>query len=187
MAEIDQAALEAVQDDIAALAEATEKAEFEIAKKRYEVMTPIFEKRREIVAEIPGFWSTVLQNHMATTELLSESDRPVLEHLTDVWVKHDPKDIRNYEIVFTFKENPYFGNKELIKKIIVKDDEPTTEVFKIDWKEGKDVTLKDPSKKRKSGADDAANAADSFFSWFADEDASLANFFVQEVFPDALK
>ncbi|KAF9963916.1 hypothetical protein BGZ65_006326 [Modicella reniformis] len=186
MASIDQAALEAVQDDIKAIAEATEKAELELTLKRNELMLPIYEKRREVIARIPKFWSAVMQNHRGLSELIEEVDLPVLEHLTDLWVKHDTKDARSYEIIFTFKENPYFTNKELIKKITLKDDEPVSETFEINWKEGKDLTAKDPSKKRKKG-DNEDDASDSFFVWFKDEDIHLGDFFVQEIFPEALR
>ncbi|KAG0213349.1 hypothetical protein BGX28_004687 [Mortierella sp. GBA30] len=175
MTEIDTAALEAVRDDITSLAEATSKVEIELANKRNELMLPIYERRREVIAKIPKFWSVVCQNHEAFGAMLTEADLPILEHLTDLWVKHDPKDSRNFDIIFTFSENPYFTNKELVKKVVVKDDEPLAEVTKIDWKEGKNVTLK-----RKKDEED-----DSFFNFFGDEDATLADYIANDMFAEA--
>jgi len=68
----------------------------------------------------------------------------------------------------------------LVKKIVFKDDESTSEAVKIDWKEGKD-----PSKKRKKGDDD--EPLESFFSWFDDEDAQLSEIFAEKIFPEAIR
>ncbi|KAF9949670.1 hypothetical protein BGZ72_008583 [Mortierella alpina] len=175
MAEINTAALEAVHSDIQDLASATSKVEIELANKRAELMLPIFEKRRAIIAKIPKFWSVVCQNHEAMGAMLSADDIPVLEYLTDIWVQHDTKDSRNYDLTFTFSENPYFTDKELVKKITIKDDEPVANSTKINWKEGKNLTLK-----RKNDADN-----ESFFSFFEDEDATLADYIAHDMFTEA--
>ncbi|KAF9586374.1 hypothetical protein BGW38_006118 [Lunasporangiospora selenospora] len=178
MLEIDQEAFGRVQDDIKALNEQTEKVELELTKKRNELMLPILEKRREIIAKIPKFWPTVLQNSHEIANLVAMDDLPALEHLTDLWVKHDPKDPRNYEIIFTFSDNEYFTNKELIKKIFHKDGEQATEAYTINWKEGKDLTA---SKGKKD-----EDSEDSFFSWFKDvDDVTVGQYFANEVFFDA--
>ncbi|KAF9967532.1 hypothetical protein BGZ70_009212 [Mortierella alpina] len=176
MSEIDTAALEAVREDIQDLAEATSKVEIQLANKRAELMLPIFEKRRAIIAKIPKFWSVVCQNHEAMGAIMSADDIPILDHLTDIWVQHDTKDSRNYTITFTFKENPYFTDKELVKKITIKDDdEAVAESTKIHWKEGKNVTLK-----RKNDAEN-----ESFFSFFEDDDATLADYIAHDMFTEA--
>ncbi|KAF8938289.1 hypothetical protein EDD21DRAFT_371311 [Dissophora ornata] len=178
MAEIDQADL----DEIKSILQATEKAELELAQKRVEKLTPIWEKRREVITKIPDFWATVCQTHHDFSQMIEDHDVPIIEHLTDIWVKHDPKDVRNCEIIFTFKENPYFTNKELIMKVVNTDEESVVEDFDIDWKEGKDVTRKDQKRKK----DDDDNTVESFFSWFRESDSTLAHIFVQDVFPEAL-
>ncbi|KAF9298995.1 hypothetical protein BGZ88_002655 [Linnemannia elongata] len=180
MAEIDQAAIEAVQDQLEVIANETEKVELELANKRYELMLPIFERRRKVIAEIPNFWPTLFKLNDGTSQMLEEADLPIIDHLTDIWVKHDPKDVRNYEIVFTFSDNEYFTNKELIKKVVLNGDEQTAEKFTINWKEGKDVTK---NSKRKKDADESS---DSFFSWFADDDANLADYIANQLFTEAL-
>ncbi|KAF9543681.1 hypothetical protein EC957_000536 [Mortierella hygrophila] len=180
MAEINQAAVEAVQDQLEAIANETEKVELQLANKRNELMLPIFEKRRKVIAEIPNFWPTLFKLNDGTSQMLEESDLPIIDHLTDIWVKHDPKDARNYEIVFTFSDNEYFTNKELIKNVVLNGDEQTAEKFTINWKEGKDVTK---NSKRKKDADESA---DSFFSWFADDDANLADYIANQLFTEAL-
>ncbi|KAI8354384.1 hypothetical protein B0O80DRAFT_450935 [Mortierella sp. GBAus27b] len=177
MAEIDQAAFDAVQDEIQAIAEATERAELELANKRNELMLPVYEKRREVIAKLPNFWSIVIHKNGELLQLNEATDLPILENLTDVWVKYDPKDSRNFEIIFTFKENAYFSNKQLIKKVTYKDDGSVTEAVKIDWKEGKD-----PSKKRKKDEGDDLT----FFSLFGDEEPGVCEFFAEKIFADAI-
>ena len=69
----------------------------------------------------------------------------------------------------------------MIKKVVLNGDEQTAEKFTIDWKEGKDVTK---NSKRKKDADESA---DSFFSWFADDDANLADYIANQLFTEALQ
>lgn len=69
----------------------------------------------------------------------------------------------------------------MIKKVVLKNDEQTAEKFTINWKEGKDVTK---NSKRKKDADEST---DSFFSWFHDDDASLADYIANQVFTEALQ
>ncbi|KAG0346596.1 hypothetical protein BG004_001307 [Podila humilis] len=180
MSEIDAAVLEKFQTEMDAYNQKVEKIDLELAAKRNEMMLPLYEQRREIIAKIPNFWLTVFRNHMGLSQIIEEEDIPALEHLTDVWVKHDPKEIRSFEIVFTFSDNEYFSNKELIKKVTYKDDEQVAESFTINWKDGKDLT----KSKRKQGAD--SDMSDSFFSYFKDDDVTIAHFIANELFPDAL-
>ncbi|KAG0050249.1 hypothetical protein BGZ83_004991 [Gryganskiella cystojenkinii] len=179
MAEQIDKILETVRGDIDALSEATEKVELELANKRNELMLPIFEKRRAIIAQIPNFWTSVFMNNMSLTQVIEPTDIPVLEHLTDVWVKHDHKDARNYDITFTFSENPYFTNKELVKKITFHDGEQKTAPTEIKWKEGKDLTA---NNKRKKDED----AADSFFTIFQEDDVTLLDYIANELFSEAM-
>ncbi|KAF9211915.1 hypothetical protein CPC16_009136 [Podila verticillata] len=176
MSEIDAALMEKMEDYNTKV----EKIDLELAAKRNEMMLPLYEERRKIIADVKHFWLTVFRNHMGLSQIIEEEDVPVLEHLTDVWVKHDPKEIRSFDIVFTFSDNGYFTNKELVKKVVFKNGEQVAEPFTINWKDGKDLT----KSKRKKGADD--DVSDSFFSYFKDEDITIAHFIANELFPDAL-
>ncbi|KAF9431275.1 hypothetical protein BGZ94_003590 [Podila epigama] len=170
--------LEKFQEEIESFNKEADKIEQELVAKRFELMTPLYEKRRAICSQIPQFWLTVFRNHMGLAQIIEEDDVPALEHLTDVWVKVNPKEVRTFDVIFTFSDNEYFTNKELIKKVIFKDDEQVAEPFTINWKEGKDLT----KGKRKKGAEQS----DSFFSYFNDEDVTIAQFIASELFPEAL-
>lgn len=83
----------------------------------------------------------------------------------------------NFEIVFTFTENPFFKNKELKKKFILKDDYPVRgEGTVIEWEQGKDLTKKEIKKKqknKKTGQTRVINKvvdAESFFNFFGTVD-----------------
>jgi len=61
-------------------------------------------------------------------------------------------DSENYSLVFTFSENDYFTNTELRKRFIFPKGEEAdrpekTEGTEINWKSGKNVTVKKISKK----------------------------------------
>eukprot|EP01132_Coremiostelium_polycephalum_P000530 gene530-668_t len=147
-------------------------------EKRYAVkFAPIFTKRGEIIAGsyepteedskakepiviadslgnsdekgIPGFWVRVLSNTQDFGEIIDEVDRPALDYLTDISVDESSED----KLVFTFKfaENPYFTNTAIVKTIIVTDgDFETVDNTPIDWKEGKNFTVKTVSKSTKA-------------------------------------
>ncbi|KAG0267633.1 hypothetical protein DFQ27_008536 [Actinomortierella ambigua] len=185
MPEISETALKVIEEDLAQIAKEVADAELVIAKKRNEVMKPIFEKRRAAFKQIPSFWPQVFENHHAFGSFLDENDGAVLKHLTDLWVEHDPENPRNYKITFTFSDNDYFKNKELVKEVVFdENDGPTSKAFKIEWKEGKDLTSKG-SKRKRGAEDDAEDDEESFFAWFAGEDASLADMIAEDVFPEA--
>lgn len=149
---------------------------------------------------IPGFWATVL----ARAELVqNEKDADALTYLTDITCesvsgtsKQPAEDggeeteveTTGFMLTFTFKENPYFTNTVLTKSYhMLDDDEPVlerSEGTEIDWKPGKNITVKVMKKKPKKGARPDAKPqtklepVDSFFNFFSppqvpDDDADM--------------
>eukprot|EP00882_Tetradesmus_deserticola_P000413 GHRQ01000454.1.p1 GENE.GHRQ01000454.1~~GHRQ01000454.1.p1 ORF type:complete len:340 (+),score=180.22 GHRQ01000454.1:220-1239(+) len=149
---------------------------------------------------IPGFWATVL----ARAELVqNEKDADALTYLTDITCesvtgtsKQPAEDgdeeteveTAGFKLTFTFKENPYFTNTVLTKSYhMLDDDEPVlerSEGTEIDWKAGKNITVKVMKKKPKKGARPDAKPqtklepVDSFFNFFSppqvpEDDAEL--------------
>lgn len=93
--------------------------------------------------------------------MVQEHDEPILKHLTDIKLqfKEDPM---GFILEFYFEQNEYFTNTVLTKEYSMKcapeADDPFSfegpEIFKskgctIDWKEGKNVTLKTVKKRKK--------------------------------------
>eukprot|EP01022_Parablepharisma_sp_SALTPOND_P012574 TRINITY_DN161_c0_g2_i12.p3 TRINITY_DN161_c0_g2~~TRINITY_DN161_c0_g2_i12.p3 ORF type:complete len:531 (+),score=109.12 TRINITY_DN161_c0_g2_i12:7135-8727(+) len=123
---------------------------------------------------IPDFWLKALQNSHEVKEKIFEADIPILKHLSDI--RKVPLQGDSYKLVFTFTPNDYFTNTELIKTIIM-DEENSNECkeaqgTEINWKEGKDVTKKTIKKKQKNKKTKAVREvtktvdAESFFNYF---------------------
>ena len=141
------------------------------------------------VSGIPDFWLTVFQN--ANESLLCGTvepiDEPILKSLEDVTLTL-PKDNTSFTLTFTFGENAYFTNRELTKEYMMKNtfdpedplDFDGPEMFKskgckIDWKAGKNTTVKviKQKVKQKGKGKGAAKTVtkqekrDSFFNFFS--------------------
>lgn len=112
--------------------------------------------KQKPVSGIPDFWLTVFQNSnesllCGTVEAI---DEPILKSLEDVTLTL-PKDNTSFTLTFTFGENAFFTNRELTKEYMMKNtfdpedplDFDGPEMFKskgckIDWKAGKNTTVK---------------------------------------------
>jgi len=134
---------------------------------------------------IPSFWLTIFKNVEMLAEMVQENDEPVLELLDDVTVSLTEKAPMGFTLHFHFKENEYFTNAELTKEYEMKcepmEDDPFSfegpEIFKckgctIDWKKGKNLTVKQVKKKQKHKNKGSVRTitkqvkADSFFNFF---------------------
>jgi len=108
---------------------------------------------------LPGFWCKAMKHHEAFEDKIKEWDEPVLEHMTDVEVEKFDPETKGFKVIFRFSENEYFSNTELCVEYHSSEANPyldTMEVekvvaTKIDWKPGKDVTVKTVAKKAKGG------------------------------------
>ena len=155
---------------------------------------------------IPEFWLCALRNHELLGEQITEKDADALKHLVDITsrplTKVDfPKDEDDEEedeeeeeeptgfaLEFHFEPNDFFEDAVLVKKYLMADmDDPIlehSEGTEINWKQGKNLTVKVLRKKPKKGA--AKNAkpitktekTESFFNFFSppevpDEDQEL--------------
>ncbi|XP_018907889.1 nucleosome assembly protein 1-like 1 isoform X2 [Bemisia tabaci] len=138
----------------------------------------------ENVSGIPDFWLTIFKNTQMLSEMIQEADEPILKHLIDVKVifLNEPM---GFVLEFHFSPNEYFSNsvltKEYYMKCAIDDDEPFSfeapEIYKcsgcvIDWKKGKNVTVRTVKKKQKQKSRGAVRTVtktvqvDSFFNFF---------------------
>jgi len=133
---------------------------------------------------ISEFWLTVFRNDPALAGTVQSWDEPILKHLTDIQVEIT-KDPMNFTLRFHFSPNDYFTNTVLTKEYMMqcKVDPDTPFEFdgpeivgckgcNIDWKAGKNVTVKVVKKKQKHKQKGATRIvskevkADSFFNFF---------------------
>jgi len=143
------------------------------------------ETKEEDVKGIPSFWLTIMKNVEMLAEMVQETDEPVLEKLEDVTVKLHSKPLLGFTIYFHFQENEYFNNPVLTKEYEMKceplEEDPFSfegpEIIKckgclIDWKKGKNLTVKTVKKKQKHKNKGSVRTitkqvkADSFFNFF---------------------
>ncbi|UYV62734.1 NAP1L1, partial [Cordylochernes scorpioides] len=164
-----------------ALAEELKKAQLE-EKKENEAEEA---KPDENVAGIPEFWCTVLKNVDMLGEMIQEHDEPILKHLQDIRIKFSHQDPMGFTLEFHFEANEHFTNTILTKEYEMKcapdENDPFSfegpEIYKckgctIDWKKGKNVTVKTIKKKQKHKSRGSVRTVtrtvqnDSFFNFF---------------------
>ncbi|KAM5185305.1 nucleosome assembly protein 1-like 4 isoform 1-T5 [Callospermophilus lateralis] len=112
---------------------------------------------------IPEFWFTIFRNVDMLSELVQEYDEPILKHLQDIKVKFsDPGQPMSFVLEFHFEPNDYFTNPVLTKTYKMKSEPDKADPFSfegpeivdcdgctIDWKKGRNVTVKTIKKKQK--------------------------------------
>merc|ERR1712141_65460 len=142
------------------------------------------EKEEKDVKGIPDFWLTIFKNVDMLQEMVQESDEPVLTKLTDITVTFSESPM-GFTLHFYFAPNDYFSNSVLTKEYEMKcepsEDDPFSfegpEIFKckgctINWKEGKNLTVKTVKKKQKHKSKGNVRTItkqvknDSFFNFF---------------------
>ncbi|CCE80333.1 Piso0_003448 [Millerozyma farinosa CBS 7064] len=62
---------------------------------------------------IPGFWLTALENLSTVAETITDRDSEVLQYLVDVRMEY--LETPGFELIFEFRENPFFSNTILSK------------------------------------------------------------------------
>jgi hypothetical protein len=53
-----------------------------------------------LAKKVKGFWFNALKNCRATAPFIDSVDEQTLQHLEDVTIDHDEKDVRDWEITF---------------------------------------------------------------------------------------
>jgi len=142
------------------------------------------EEEDKDVKGVPDFWLTIFKNVDMLQEMVQEADEPVLSKLNDITVTFSENPM-GFTLHFYFAPNDYFSNTVLTKKYEMKcepsEDDPFSfegpEIFKcegctINWKEGKNLTVKTVKKKQKHKSKGNVRTItkqvknDSFFNFF---------------------
>ncbi|CAH0397105.1 unnamed protein product [Chilo suppressalis] len=155
------------------------------AKQPAEEAKPVEPPMDPNVKGIPDFWYTIFRNVSMLCEMMQEHDEPILKCLQDIKVQMHEDPI-GFTLEFHFAPNDYFTNTVLTKEYSMKckpDDENPLEFegpeiysckgCEINWKKGKNVTVKTIKKKQKHKSRGSVRTvtksvqADSFFNFFA--------------------
>lgn len=141
-------AAEPTEEDIKAGEEDEEKDDSEVAVKP--------DQSTEVVTGIPEFWLSAMKNQISLAEMITDRDEAALKHLTDVRMEYLDKP--GFRLIFEFAENEFFSNKTITKTYFYQNESgyggdfiyDHAEGDKIDWKAGKDLTVRIESKKQRN-------------------------------------
>lgn len=104
---------------------------------------------------IPEFWLSAMKNS-SLDETITDRDEEALKLLTDIRMEY--LDRPGFRLIFEFAENEFFTNKTITKTYFYQEENgyggdfiyDHAEGDKIDWKSGKDLTVKVESKKQRN-------------------------------------
>ncbi|KAF9694888.1 hypothetical protein EKO04_007123 [Ascochyta lentis] len=108
------------------------------------------------VKGIPEFWLSAMKNQISLAEMITDRDEAALKSLTDVRMEY--LDRPGFRLIFEFEENEFFTNKTITKTYFYQEQNgyggdfiyDHAEGDKIDWKAGKDLTVRVESKKQRN-------------------------------------
>lgn len=108
------------------------------------------------VKGIPEFWLSAMKNQVSLAEMITDRDEAALKDLTDVRMEYLDKP--GFRLIFEFAENEFFTNKTITKTYFYQNESgyggdfiyDHAEGDKIDWKTGKDLTVRVESKKQRN-------------------------------------
>ncbi|GAA5860100.1 hypothetical protein JCM8547_009177 [Rhodosporidiobolus lusitaniae] len=90
--------------------DAQAKAHFSAYEYKIKQQRPVYDQRAQLAKKVPHFWPTSLQNCRQVAQFIDPVDEDAFKHLTGVDIVHGDKDVRDYEVRFTFSKNPYFSS-----------------------------------------------------------------------------
>lgn len=170
------------QNDIDSLNEKASEEILKVEQKYNKLRKPHYEQRNELIRKIPNFWVTAFVNHPQISAILDEDEEECLHYLCKLEVEEFDDIKSGYRIKLHFDDNPFFGNKELVKEFFLGSAEPTSTSTTIEWKDGMDITKKSEGKRSTSRT---------FFAWFNNNgDAScddLAEVIKDDMWPNPLQ
>ena len=104
---------------------------------------------------IPEFWLSAMKNS-SLAETITDRDEEALKWITDIRMEY--LDRPGFRLIFEFADNDFFANKTISKTYFYQEENgyggdfiyDHAEGDKIDWKSGKDLTVKVESKKQRN-------------------------------------
>ncbi|KAI9677561.1 MAG: hypothetical protein M1817_006515 [Caeruleum heppii] len=108
------------------------------------------------VKGVPEFWLSAMKNQVSLAEMITDRDEPPLRSLTDIRMEY--LDRPGFRLIFEFADNEYFTNKTISKTYFYQEENgyggdfiyDHAEGDSIDWKTGKDITVRVESKKQRN-------------------------------------
>lgn len=127
------------------------------------------------VKGIPEFWLSSMKQQISLAEMITDRDESALKHLSDIRMEYLEKP--GFRLIFEFVDNEFFTNKTITKTYFYQEESgyggdfiyDHAEGDKIDWKAGKDLTVRIESKKQRN----RSTSISSVFSVYAIANAQL--------------
>lgn len=135
---------------------------------------------------VPEFWLRIFKNVEILADLIEENDEPILKHLLDIRVRLLNYGAPGFVLEFVFEPNEYFTNTLLTKEYTMNLGPDPEDVLSyegpeivrckgcsIDWKDGRNVTVKRVQKTQRRKGQDARRTVvktvrtHSFFNFFS--------------------
>lgn len=121
------------------------------------------EESAEVVKGIPEFWLSAMKNQISLAEMITDRDETALKHLVDVRMEYLDKP--GFRLIFEFADNEFFNNNIITKTYFYQNESgyggdfiyDHAEGDKIEWKEGKDLTVRIESKKQRNKSKSTAD------------------------------
>ncbi|KAI8945278.1 NAP-domain-containing protein [Xylaria longipes] len=131
------------------------------------------------VSGIPEFWLSAMKNQISLADMITERDEEALKSLVDIRMQYLDKP--GFRLIFDFADNDYFTNKTITKTYYYQNESgyggdfiyDHAEGNKINWKEGRDLTVRVESKKQRNKNTKQTRIVkktvptDSFFNFFS--------------------
>ncbi|QSZ34835.1 hypothetical protein DSL72_007694 [Monilinia vaccinii-corymbosi] len=148
----------------------------------------------EKIAGIPEFWLSAMKNQISLAEMITDRDEAALKDLIDIQMEYLDKP--GFRLIFKFADNEFFTNKTITKTYFYQNESgyggdfiyDHAEGDKINWKDGKDLTVRVESKKQRNKNTKQTRVVkktvptESFFNFFSppkaptdDDDDDLAS------------
>jgi len=158
--------IEACQKEIDEIGDKETEEILIVERKFNKLRKPYYAQMAQLATKVPDFWFTSTFGHYDVREVLrvGEEEEFVQKCFCKLNVEEFPEQTDSqgsgYKLTFTFRDNDYFTNKELIKEFHITQQAGvlTSTSTPINWKEGKDLTKPDPTGTAKEG----------FFVWYLD-------------------
>lgn len=105
---------------------------------------------------IPEFWLSAMKNQMSLADLITDKDEEALKSLKDIRMEY--LDRPGFKLIFEFAPNDFFSNSTVAKTYFYQEAPgyggdfvyDHAEGDKIEWKAGKDLTVRVESKKQRN-------------------------------------
>ncbi|KAI9826874.1 MAG: hypothetical protein M1832_005813 [Thelocarpon impressellum] len=167
---------EPTEDEIKA-GEASDEGKDDVAEKEADEAKK--DEKAEALKGIPEFWLSAMKNQISLAEMITDRDEGALKNLTDVRMEY--LDRPGFRLIFEFADNEYFSNKTISKTYFYQEESgyggdfiyDHAEGDKIEWKDGKDLTVRIESKKQRNKNTKQTRVVkktvptESFFNFFA--------------------